>query len=75
MEDLKTINIRLQGQLLYAQDLVSAQRQVITALGELVTEMIQTLSHYEQLLDAAPPLLAARKQPGKQQHGQGKRKP
>jgi hypothetical protein len=74
MEDLKTVNTRLQGQLLHAQDLVTAQRQVITALGELVTEMMQTLSHYEQQLGAAPPLLAARKQPRKQQNRQSKRK-
>lgn len=74
MEDLKSVNTRLRGELLHTQDLVAAQRQVITALGELVTEMIQTLSHYEQLLDAAPPL-AARKQSRKQNDRQSKRKP
>jgi len=53
MPDSETPNPQLQADLLRAKVLVAAQREEITALGGLVSEMTQTIARYEDLLKEA----------------------
>lgn len=59
MKELDTTNRRLQGEVQQAKTLLNEQRAVITTLGQLVNEMMQTLSHYETLLNDAAQTIQA----------------
>jgi hypothetical protein len=59
MEELETINRQLQGELENTQRVLTEQREVIVALGHLVSEMMRTFTYYEFLLQQAAETIQA----------------